>query len=143
MIYFSNVSLAFKKAFSIKGRTTLSQFYCFFSTILISIGILFYLSIKYETNPSIGVLFYPFIFYLIISFIPFITISIRRLHDNDFSGWGMLLLFIPIANAYVLWLIFCSRDILDNKYGPYDKNQTNMHIQTRTHRLLGLDKLED
>lgn len=56
---------------------------------------------------------------MIASVVPFATIYVRRLHDTGNSGWMLLLLFIPIANLYVLYLIlFAGSQAGTNKFGP-------------------------
>jgi len=51
--------------------------------------------------------------------LPNISVSIRRLHDTDHSGWWILIGLIPIVGFIVL-LIFYIRegDAGENKYGP-------------------------
>jgi len=61
------------------------------------------------------------IFALFILF-PSIGVTIRRLHDTGRSGYWILLNFIPIAGAIVLF-IFCFQDSEsgENQYGPNPK----------------------
>jgi uncharacterized membrane protein YhaH (DUF805 family) len=51
--------------------------------------------------------------------LPNLSVSIRRLHDTDHSGWWVLIGLIPIIGFIVL-LIFYLRegDAGENKYGP-------------------------
>jgi uncharacterized membrane protein YhaH (DUF805 family) len=51
--------------------------------------------------------------------LPGLSVSIRRLHDTDHSGWWVLIGLIPIVGFIVL-LIFYVResDPDENKYGP-------------------------
>jgi uncharacterized membrane protein YhaH (DUF805 family) len=51
--------------------------------------------------------------------LPNISVSIRRLHDTDHSGWWILIGLIPIIGFIVL-LVFYLRDSDpgENKYGP-------------------------
>src|SRR5919107_5806283 len=41
--------------------------------------------------------------------IPSISVSVRRLHDTDRSGWWLLLGFIPVVGVIVLIIFFCQR----------------------------------
>ena len=55
---------------------------------------------------------------LTLTIIPFISVSIRRLHDSNFSGWNLLFWFVPIIG----WYIISSKLITDgslksNNYG--------------------------
>ena len=51
--------------------------------------------------------------------LPNLSVSIRRLHDTDHSGWWVLIILLPIIGFIVL-LIFYLRDSDpgENKYGP-------------------------
>ena len=64
----------------------------------------------------IGLTFFPNPFmilslYLIVGFIPWIAVNIRRMHDIGKSGWWIL---VPIANIF---LLFKQSDKGANKYG--------------------------
>jgi len=50
--------------------------------------------------------------------IPCITVSVRRLHDTDRSGWWLLIVLIPIIGVIVL-IVFMVQDSKagENKYG--------------------------
>ncbi len=53
--------------------------------------------------------------------IPSIAVGVRRLHDQDKSGWFMLLGLIPLAGI-VLLVFFCLEGTRgDNQYGPDPK----------------------
>ncbi len=54
--------------------------------------------------------------------IPGISVTVRRLHDTDRSGWWLLIPLIPIIGGIVLF-IFMVQDSAsgDNQYGPNPK----------------------
>lgn len=60
--------------------------------------------------------------YVIAVFIPFIAVSVRRLHDTDRSGWWLLLGFVPFIGTIVL-VVFFALDSKpgQNQYGPNPK----------------------
>ena len=71
----------------------------------------------------IGALFTPFLvpalIYTILTLIPFISISVRRLHDTDTSGWYLAILLVPIAG-----IVFTTMKLSEpTKYNP---NTTNL-----------------
>lgn len=55
---------------------------------------------------------------MLASIIPSISVTIRRLHDNDKSGWFFLLAFVPIANFYLLYLTIIKGTDGPNRFGP-------------------------
>jgi uncharacterized membrane protein YhaH (DUF805 family) len=54
-------------------------------------------------------------------FIPNLAVTIRRLHDQDKSGWFYLLAFIPIANIVLLVFMFLEGTRGPNRFGPDPK----------------------
>jgi uncharacterized membrane protein YhaH (DUF805 family) len=51
--------------------------------------------------------------------LPGLSVSIRRLHDTDRSGWWLLIEFIPFIGAIVLLVFFLTdSDAGPNRFGP-------------------------
>lgn len=61
--------------------------------------------------------------YMLGTFIPFLAVTVRRLHDTGKSGWWILSAFIPYVGK-LLMIIFCASegDVGPNKYGKDPKN---------------------
>jgi uncharacterized membrane protein YhaH (DUF805 family) len=55
------------------------------------------------------------------AFIPSIACGVRRLHDQDKSGWFMLMGLIPLVNFVLLVFMFLEGTKGDNQYGPDPK----------------------
>ncbi|MBQ6745769.1 MAG: DUF805 domain-containing protein [Bacteroidaceae bacterium] len=54
--------------------------------------------------------------------IPLLSVTIRRLHDIDISGWGALWWFFPIWGGILVFTWFCKdSDIEKNEYGESPK----------------------
>ena len=75
----------------------------------------------------------------LLSFIPSITISVRRLHDAGFSGWFLLLNFVPYVGSLVVFIMFLlPSKIHDNKYRNGGKNiisENNIDKLEKLHSL--------
>lgn len=75
--------------------------------------------------------FWPFMFLLIFGlfmFLPALAVSVRRLHDADFSGWWILITLIP-GGALVLFIFF----LIDgtrgrNRFGADPKGRTPINL---------------
>ena len=52
------------------------------------------------------------------SIIPAISVTVRRLHDHDKSGWFILIGFIPLAGFYLLYLYIIEGQPGPNRFGP-------------------------
>jgi uncharacterized membrane protein YhaH (DUF805 family) len=53
--------------------------------------------------------------------VPSIAVMVRRLHDQDKTGWLALLALIPLANLVLLVFMFLEGTKGDNQYGPDPK----------------------
>jgi uncharacterized membrane protein YhaH (DUF805 family) len=51
--------------------------------------------------------------------LPGLSVSIRRFHDINRSGWWILIFLVPIV-GFILWLVWFTRegDQGENQYGP-------------------------
>jgi len=73
---------------------------------------------------GIGVFSNPIIFqlYALATFLPFLAVEIRRLHDIGRTGWWWLFGLVPVLGWIVL-VVFCATNggAGDNRYGPDPK----------------------
>jgi len=90
------VKICFKKYFDFKGRASRTEYWYFTLFIVlgyaVGIGLIF----------VVPILFWALIIFIIVIFIPWISVAARRLHDIDKSGWFQA---IPIP-AGILEVIF-------------------------------------
>jgi len=61
-----------------------------------------------------------FVFSLLI-LVPTLALTVRRLHDVGFSGWLVLIGFIPGGNLVLLIFMFLDSQPGNNQYGPNPK----------------------
>ncbi len=61
--------------------------------------------------------------YSLFIFLPSLSVSVRRLHDTDKSGWFVLLPLIPIVGGLILFIFLYCLDSQpgSNKYGENPK----------------------
>ncbi|AMO72030.1 DUF805 domain-containing protein [Sphingorhabdus sp. M41] len=63
------------------------------------------------------------LFYLAI-FIPALAIQVRRFHDQDKTGWLVLLNFIPFIGGLIVLVFMCLEGTRGaNRYGPDPKSE--------------------
>ena len=61
------------------------------------------------------------------SFIPALAVIVRRLHDQDKSGWFILLQFVPYVGAIVIFVFMCIEGTKgENRFGPDPKGASNL-----------------
>lgn len=113
--------LALKKYAEFNGRSRRKEywmFYLIYSIISTVLSILDQFLVSFTSG--ITVLSGLFGLFFII---PWIAISVRRLHDVNKSGWYLLLWFLPIIGWIWLFVLSVTEgDSGPNKYGPDPKN---------------------
>ncbi len=118
---------AFRKWNDFNGRATQKEFWGFFG-----IHIVIYLLLRFTSANLLTSKYYSKIFiivpiigmiYTLISIIPTISVTTRRLHDIGKSGWWILLYFIPFLGWLVLLVFFLlpSQDV-ENKWANTKKD---------------------
>lgn len=70
---------------------------------------------------------YIYIAYCLVTFIPGLAVSVRRLHDVGKSGWWIFIALVPLIGAIWLLVLYCTDSQPgDNEYGPSPKAQMSM-----------------
>lgn len=108
--YRQAIFTCFKKFADFKGRARRSEFW-YFELFCVLISLAF--SFISEDAATIA---------MIVTFIPNIAVSVRRLHDIDRSGWWMLIALVPIVG--ILLLLFWATqegNPTTNQYGESPK----------------------
>jgi len=63
--------------------------------------------------------------YALAVFIPSIAVMVRRFHDQDKSGWFVLLIFVPFVGGIIVLVFMCLEGTNgDNQYGSDPKAGT-------------------
>jgi uncharacterized membrane protein YhaH (DUF805 family) len=63
------------------------------------------------------------------SFIPGLAVAVRRLHDQDKSGWLLLLAFIPFLGWFALFVLMCLDGTRgSNRFGSDPKDPTRADV---------------
>lgn len=95
-----------KKYFRFRGRASREEYWYFtlFHIMITAILTLVDLFLLGSAERGIGLLSTA---YTILVFLPGITVSVRRLHDTNRSGWWLLISVVPLLGALLLlyWYI--------------------------------------
>ena len=118
MGFIESIKTCFSKYFVFSGRATRPELWYFYLFYIIGIflAVLGDLALNPELleNDEVG----PWeIIFILIMLIPFTSVSIRRLHDVNRSGWWFLIQFTIIGLIpFYYWMVKPS-DANSNKYG--------------------------
>ncbi len=109
------VSSAFSNYVNFSGRASRTE-YWYFALFLFIVGVATSL-IDYVAMPDIEWSPLNTIFSLA-TFLPSLSVSVRRLHDIDRTGWWVLIA-LTIVGLIVLLIFACTRGTIgSNRFGP-------------------------
>jgi len=99
-----------KKYFKTSNRAGRKEYFSFilFSTLLTEIAGFIFIINDQKMNWFIGSLVFITILFTLYSFIPSITLTVRRLHDLNFSGWWFLIVIL----LSVIMVLFSNNKII-------------------------------
>jgi uncharacterized membrane protein YhaH (DUF805 family) len=104
------------KYFKSSGRAQLPEFWWFalFSFILFGLAA----ALDNLADPSKGATILSIAIKLLLT-LPYIAVTIRRLHDTNKSGWYYFVVLIPLA-GFIILLYFCALKgtVGPNRFGP-------------------------
>lgn len=115
--------IALKKYATFSGRARRKEYWMFWlfnMIITLGFGLLGSLVSEFVGRRWLGLGI--FILYIIGTFIPQLAVSVRRLHDQDRSGWWLLLQAVPYV-GFIFWLVLMTGNGTqgENQYGPDPK----------------------
>jgi uncharacterized membrane protein YhaH (DUF805 family) len=115
---------AYKRYFDFEGRSNRAE-YWLFALLCIIVAAVYWILVVAVVRPQGGmnaagaVLMGLYGLFGLASLIPSLSVSIRRLHDTNRSGWFILLPLIPIVGAVVYFVFTVLPGTKGpNKYGP-------------------------
>ena len=114
----------FKKFADFSGRARRKAYWMFtLIHYLISIILIMMLkmtdTVMIEMSNTLGIIY---LLYFLAVMIPFLSLSVRRMHDTGRSGWAVLSTFIPFVGIIILLIFLCEEgQSTDNEYGPNPK----------------------
>jgi uncharacterized membrane protein YhaH (DUF805 family) len=115
--------MAWSRAADFSGRSRRSE-YWYFQLFNFFVGIVVcILGYLFSSPGSIGNLVTFCGIYSLVSFVPSLSVTVRRLHDTGRSGWWYCIGFIPLLGAIIL-LVFMVTDSDPgwNEYGHSPKS---------------------
>ena len=116
--------------FSCKGRANRREFWSFmFFVFIVALGLVFL-----EMLISPDTVFFstlggaPLAVWYLFCFFPMVSVSIRRLHDIDFSAWWLLLVLFPPLNLILILFYLLPGSNRVNNYGKEPVKKYNFAL---------------
>ena len=113
MTFLEAIQAPIRKAFVFSGRSSRMEYWSFslaWIVVIVGFGV-----VVGTTGPIVGTLY---LVLYVASFVPLLTVSVRRLHDHDRTGWWLLAGFIPFVGSLVLcYFMIQPSDRGSNAYG--------------------------
>ena len=110
--------LPFKKYADFSGRSRRKEYWMFYLFNIIIFFVLYLMIVLDKAKEFDISLFYV---YGILIIIPFIAVTVRRLHDVGKSGWFALICLIPLGGIWIFILLCTDSNPDENEYGPNPK----------------------
>ena len=105
------------------GRARRQEYWMFYLFHIIFIFVLAFLGGMLSTESNSGFAFIPIGIYFLATIVPYLSVSVRRLHDTGKSGWNYLLTLIPYVGFIIMIVLMAQNgDEGTNKYGLDPKN---------------------
>lgn len=126
-----------KNYFQFYGRARRAEYWGYILFFWMSLLVLFIAdalvsAVLFNSNPAYEPVFIPILTFIFGAYnvIPSIAITIRRLHDQDMSGWLYFLNFVPYIGGIIIFILmlFDSRPN-PNKHGPSPKYGAAQTVQ--------------
>ena len=105
---------AMRNIMSLKSRAPRSEYWWVFATLIGGVILATIISAAVFPNGGEGSNVYNWLnFVFILFYVPWLlalfSVTIRRLHDLDMSGWYLCLYFLPLGIGFIIMCIICAR----------------------------------
>lgn len=122
----------FKNYANFTGRARRAEFWWFVLFNLILIVPLYAFAIIGSLNENLflgGICAIGFCIIGLGTLIPYLAVVVRRLHDQNKSGWNFFIYFIPLVGPILIIVWLCTAgDRFANRYGEDPKNEGVLHF---------------
>jgi uncharacterized membrane protein YhaH (DUF805 family) len=116
-----------KRYADFSGRSRRKEYWMFVLGIIIAAVLLGIIEGVVGMSGMVGGVYGPLTTLLLLGIIvPSIAVQVRRFHDQDKSGWFVLLGFIPFVGGLIVLVFMCLEGTRGpNQYGPDPKGAGN------------------
>jgi len=106
MTFTESIRTCFSKYVTFSGRATRSEFWWWTLFVVLASFVLSLIDASILKAPDIGALYAIF---SLATFLPGISVMVRRLHDVNKSGWWFWIALIPVLGIILLLVWECTK----------------------------------
>ncbi|MBV1691576.1 DUF805 domain-containing protein [Novosphingobium sp. G106] len=119
-----------KRYADFSGRSRRKEYWMFVLGIFIAAIVLSIVESILGLSGMVGGVYGPLTTILLLAvIIPGIAVQVRRFHDQDKSGWFVLLALIPFIGSIAVLVFMCLEGTKGpNRFGPDPKNPANAEV---------------
>jgi len=123
-----------KRYADFSGRSQRKEYWMFFLGYMIVLVVLALLAGATggldDSGSGVGVIFLGILVLFVLAIlIPSLAVQVRRFHDQDKSGWFVLLGFIPYVGGLIVLVFMCLEGTKGpNRFGPDPKGGVNPDV---------------
>jgi uncharacterized membrane protein YhaH (DUF805 family) len=112
MTFTQAISSCYSNYATFSGRASRSE-YWFFALFYLLIALVGFITLFAGIGAAI------LIISALVNFLPSLSVTVRRLHDTDHSGWWFWIQLIPLVGAIIMLVFLCTRGSWgENRFGP-------------------------
>ena len=122
--------LPLKRYADFSGRSRRKEYWMFVLGVFIAAIVLSIVEGILGMSGMVGGVYGPLTtIFLLAVIIPSIAVQVRRFHDQDKSGWMVLLAFIPILGGLAVLIFMCLEGTRGtNRFGPDPKDPASAQV---------------
>lgn len=113
-----------KRYADFQGRSRRKEYWLFLLGVVIAVIVVGVIEAVLGLSGSIADAYGPLSLLLIVAIIiPSLAVQVRRFHDQDKSGWFVLIGFIPFVGSLIVFVFMCLAGTDGpNRFGPDPKD---------------------
>lgn len=122
--------LPLKRYADFSGRSRRKEYWMFVLGVFLGAIVLSIIEGILGMSGMVGGVYGPLTtIFLLAVIIPSIAVQVRRFHDQDKSGWMVLLAFIPILGGLAVLIFMCLEGTRgSNRFGPDPKDPASAQV---------------
>ena len=110
----------FRRMFDFKGRARRSEFALCLLLQLVILGTALVVTMQLpDAEAGVAAMAIFFLVHMAVFALPVTALQVRRMHDQDKSGWWVLVALVPyLGVGMILFFMFCPGTWGANRFGP-------------------------